>query len=172
MLGGAPARPQLLPDLPGRVREGGRRLDPPLLRQGIASLAGELPVGERLLAGFLQRDQGESTEPELGSAAADREALDPAPAARGPHIEIEALAVTIASGLAHVAHEGRRQGVVGMPSARLCVAGVAWGVSYIPIYPPQISGCKGMERIDMGQERSLCIVISQYKQVSYMRYGT
>ncbi len=24
----------------------------------------------------------------------------------------------------------------------------------------------------MGQERSLCIVISQYKQVSYMRYGT
>ena len=24
----------------------------------------------------------------------------------------------------------------------------------------------------MGQERSLCIVISQYKQVSYRRYGT
>ena len=39
-------------------------------------LAGQLPVRERLLPGFLQRDQGEGAEPELGSSAPDREADD------------------------------------------------------------------------------------------------
>ena len=119
MLGGAPARPQLLPDRPGGGHEGGHRLGPSLLGPGVAPVAGQLPVRERLLARFLERDQGESAEPELGSAATDREALDPAPAARGPHVEIEALAVAVASGLAHVADEGRCQSVVGMPAAGL-----------------------------------------------------
>ena len=72
MLGGAPARPQLVPNLPGRVREGGDRLRPPLLGRGIASLAGQLAVRERPLAGFLQRDQGESAEPELGPSGSRR----------------------------------------------------------------------------------------------------
>ena len=56
--------------------------------EGIASVAGQLPVRERLLARFLQRDQGEPAEPELGSAAADRKALGTAPTTRGPHVEI------------------------------------------------------------------------------------
>ena len=94
---GAPARSQLLPDRSGGVREGGHRLGPPLLGPGVAPVAGQLPVGERLLSRFLERNQGESAEPELGSAATDGEALDPAPAARGPDVEIEALAVAIAS---------------------------------------------------------------------------
>ena len=119
MLRGAPARPQLVPDLPRRLREGGHRLGPPLLGQEVATVAGQLPVRERLLARFLQRNQGESAEPELGSAAPDREALDPPPATRRPHVEIEALAVTIAPGLAHVADEGGRERVVGMLAARL-----------------------------------------------------
>ena len=74
MLGRAPSRPQLLPNLPGRVREGGQRPGPTLPGQRIASLAGQLPVRERLLPGFLQRYQGESAEPELSSAATDGEA--------------------------------------------------------------------------------------------------
>ena len=113
MLGRAPSRPQLLPNLPGRLREGGQRLRPTLPGQRIASLAGQLPVRERLLSGFLQRHQGESAEPELSSAAADGEALDPAPAAGWPHIEIEALAVAIAPGVAHGADEGGREPVLG-----------------------------------------------------------
>ena len=91
MLGGTPARPQLVPDLPGRVREGGRRLDAALLRQRIASLAGQLPVGERLLSGFLEsgaRFVRRWTQPRLPDGG---------------------LAVTIASSLTHVADEGRRE---------------------------------------------------------------
>ena len=79
MSGGAPARPQLLPDRPGGGREAGHRLGPSLLGPGVSPVAGQLPVGERFLARFLERDQGESAEPELGSAAPDGEALDPAP---------------------------------------------------------------------------------------------
>ena len=41
MLGRAPSRPQLLPNLPGRLREGGQRLGPTLPGQRIASLAGQ-----------------------------------------------------------------------------------------------------------------------------------
>ena len=104
---------------PRRLCEGGRRLGPPLLGQEVATVTGQLPVRERLLARFLQRNQGVSAEPELGSAAADREALDPPPATRGPDIEIEAVAVAIAPGLAHVADEDGRESVLGMPAARL-----------------------------------------------------
>ena len=106
-----------------------------LLRQGIAPLAGQLPIGESLLPGFLQRDQGESAEPELGTTATDGEALHPTPAARGPNIEIEALAVAVASGLADIAHEGGHEGVFGMLAARPCVAGGVWRASYPPLYP-------------------------------------
>ena len=123
MPGGAPARPQLLPDLPGRLREGGRRLGAALIGQGISPLPGQLPVGEGLLPGFLQRHQGESAEPELGAAATNGEALHPAPAARGPDIEIEALAVAVASGPADVAHKGGHEGVFGMLPARLALRG-------------------------------------------------
>ncbi len=45
----------------------------------------------------------------------------PAPAPCGPHVEIKALAIAIASGLAHVADKGRCQGVVGMPTAGLAL---------------------------------------------------
>ena len=114
MVGGAPPRTQLIPEPPCRLGEGGHRLGPPLLGQGIATVTGHLPVRERLLAGFLQRDQRVSAEPELGSAAPARQALNPAPAARGPDIEIEAVSVAVPSGPAHVAHEGGRERIVRM----------------------------------------------------------
>ena len=70
MLRGAPARPQLVVDLAGRLGEGGCRLGPPLLREGIAALPGQLAVGQRLLAGLGQRYQGDAAETELASSAA------------------------------------------------------------------------------------------------------
>ena len=146
MLRGAPARPQLVPDLPGRLREGGHRLGPPLLGQEVATVAGQLPVRERLFAGFLQRDEGESAEPELGSAATDREALNPAPATGGPYIEIEAVAIAIAPGLAHIADEDGRERVLGMLAARLAF----WGsfrerhtYHYISRHLPDARGWSG-----------------------------
>ena len=115
-----------------------------LLRQGIASLAGQLPVGEGLLPGFLQRDQGESAEPELGAAATDGEALHPAPAARGPDIEIEALAVAVPSGPADVAHEGGQERAVGMLAGRLALRG-AFGECHAYHYTPIIRWMQGYE---------------------------
>ena len=123
MPGGAPARPQLLPDRPGGVREGGHRLGLPLPGPGVAPVAGQLPVGERLLARFRERDQGETAEPELGSAAADGEALDPTPAPCGSDVEIKALTVAVASGLIHIADKDRGQSVEGIPTARLALRG-------------------------------------------------
>ncbi len=142
MQGGAPARSQLLPDRPGGVREGGHRLGPPLLGPGVAPVAGQLPVRERLLARFLERDEGETAEPELGSAAPDREALDPAPAARGPHVEIESLAVAVASGPVHVADKGRCQSVEGMLPAGLASRG-SFGECHTHHYTPIISWIQG-----------------------------
>ena len=136
MLRGAPARPQLVVDLVGRLGEGGSRLVAPLLRQGIAALPGQLPVREGLLPGFLQRDQGETAESELGPAPADGKALDPAPAARGTHHEIEALAVTIASGPAHATDKEGRERVVGMLAGGLALRG-AFGKRHTHHYTPR-----------------------------------
>ena len=142
MPGGAPARPQLLPDRSGGVRERGNRHRLPLSGPGVAPLAGQLPVGERLLARFLERDQGVTTESELGSAATDGEALNPAPAARGPDVEIEPLAVAVAPGLIHVADKDRCQGVEGMLAARLAFRGT-FLKSHTHHYTPTLSWMQG-----------------------------
>ena len=99
---------------------------------GSPTIAGQLPVRERLLAGLLQRDQRVAAEPEFGSASPDREALDPAPAARGPDIEIGAVAVAVPSRPAHVADEGGRERVMRMPPARLAFRWSSRKVSYSP----------------------------------------
>ena len=119
MVGGAPPRTQLISEFLRRLGEGGHRLGPPLLGQGIATVAGHLPVRERLLAGFLQGDQRVSAEAELGSASPYRQALNPAPAARGPDIEIEAVPVAVPSRPTHVADEGGRERIVRMLAAQL-----------------------------------------------------
>ena len=77
---------------PREAARGPHDHDQLLLRPRLPSVGGrvglayesksQLSVGERLLSGFLQRNQGESADPELGSAATAREALDPAPAAK------------------------------------------------------------------------------------------
>ncbi len=119
VLGVAPAGPQLFPDLRSGLREGRHRLGAALLDQGIAALTGELAVGKGFLARFLERNERKSAEPKFGSTAADGEALNPTPAAGGPDIEIETLSITIPSGLIDVTDQGRRQGVLGMPTLRL-----------------------------------------------------
>ena len=121
----------------GPAARGPNSHDQLLLRPRLPSVGGrvglayesesQLLVHERILSGFLQRHQGESTEPELSSTAADGETLDPAPTAGWPHIEIEALAVAIAPGVAHVAE-------------------VVSEMAYPPIY----GGCKRMLWIDLG----------------------
>lgn len=82
-----------------------------------------MSVGERLLARLLELDQGVTAEPEFGSAAADGEALDPAPAPCGSDVETRALAVAVASGLIHVADKDRGHGVEGMPTTWLALRG-------------------------------------------------
>jgi len=47
--------------------------------QRVAAGAGELAIGERLLARFPERDEREAAQSDLAAAAADGEALDPAP---------------------------------------------------------------------------------------------
>ena len=51
--------------------------------------------------------------------APDREAIYPAPAACGTDIGIEAVPVAISSGATHVAHDGGRERVLGVPITRL-----------------------------------------------------
>ena len=49
----------------------------------------------------------------------DHEALDPTPAPGGPDIEVKAVPIAVPSRPAHVAHEGGRERVAGMPTAPL-----------------------------------------------------
>ena len=59
----------LLLDDPGRrFRKGRDSLRPALLRKRVPALAGQLPVGPRLLAGLGQRDEADAAESELTPA--------------------------------------------------------------------------------------------------------
>ena len=85
----------------------------------VAARAGELAVGERPLAGLGQRDEGEAAEAEHARLAADHEPLHPAARPGGVDVQVQAVAVGVAAGLADVAAEGGREGLVGMASAAL-----------------------------------------------------
>ena len=82
MLGRPPARPQLLPDPPCRLREGGHPLGPPLFGKRIAPSRASFRFANAFSRASFSESKGLSAEPELGSAAPDREPLDPAAAAR------------------------------------------------------------------------------------------
>ena len=115
----APAGPHVGPDPFGGVGERGPAPGAALVGEGIASGAGELAVGERLLAGFLERDERETAESEFAASAADGDPLHPASAARRPDIEVQAMSIAVASGLGDVSDEGGGEGVFGLPALGL-----------------------------------------------------
>ena len=172
MVGGAPPRTQLIPEPPRRLGEGRHRLGPPLLGQGVATLAGQLPVRERLLAGLLQRDQRVSAEPALGSAAPDREALNPAPAPRGPDIEIKAVPVAVSSGPAHVADEGRRERVVRMLATRLAFRRSSRERHTHHYISHNVADARGRQRTPTDRIQPYMSIVTQCIQATCVRYET
>ena len=88
-----PARAVVLPDPLGRFGEGGQGLGAAPLDQWVAALAGDLAVGECLLARLLERNEREAPESQLAPAPPDYEPLYPPPRAGGLHEEVQAVAV-------------------------------------------------------------------------------
>ena len=80
---------------PGGVGEGGNPLDPALVGQWVAALAGGLTVGDGLLAGLGERDEWDAAETEFAAASSDDEPLDPAPSAGRLDEEVESLTVAV-----------------------------------------------------------------------------
>ena len=79
----APASPLLFQYTGSSFGEGEDTLGAALLPKWVPALAGQLAVGERLLSGLGQRDQGEAAESDLTAAATDDEALNPAAGSAG-----------------------------------------------------------------------------------------
>ncbi|MCY3820072.1 MAG: hypothetical protein OXH52_12025 [Gammaproteobacteria bacterium] len=114
--GAAPAGPLLFDDLGRGVGERRHALGAALFGQGIATLAGELAVGQRPLPRLGERYQGGATESEFTFPALDDEPLDPAPRPGGLDDEVEALPVTVPAGRGGT-DEGGRQGLVGVTAS-------------------------------------------------------
>ena len=128
--------------------EGEDTLGAALLPKWVPALAGQLAVGERLLSGLGQRDQGEAAESDLTAAATDDEALNPAAGSGRLDKEVEAIAVGVSSGRSG----GKRpKGPLGDggPWAWCWLAG---GLSRLqqpfPHYMGDGSGFQGMMRVD------------------------
>ena len=103
----------------GRLGEGGHAGRGAFVPQRVAARAGELAVGERPLAGFGQRDEREAAEAEHARLAADHEPLHPTSRPGRVDVQVQAVAISVAAGLADVAAEGDREGLVGMPASAL-----------------------------------------------------
>ena len=115
----APPGPLLLDHAPGGLGERGDAHGAPLLGHRVAARAGELAVGQRLLARLGQRDQL-ATLPSPNSRLRPRidEPLNPAPRSGPLHIEVEPVAVAVSAGRGR-AHEGGREPLVGMTALGL-----------------------------------------------------
>ena len=68
------------------------------LREGIAAGPGQHAVGEGLLAGLGERDEGGGAESEFAPPAADDEPLDPAPGPGRLDEQVQAVAVSVGPG--------------------------------------------------------------------------
>ncbi len=66
-----------------------------LVGEGVSTRAGELAVGEGLLAGLGQGDEMDAAESELVFPSADNESLDPASGSGRLDVEIESVAVGV-----------------------------------------------------------------------------
>ena len=134
----SPPGPLLLDHTSSGFGERGYATGAPLLGQRVAARAGELAVGQRLLAGLGQRDQGDAPESELALAAPNDEPLNPAPRSRRLHVEVQPVAVRVSSRRGG-AHESGRQGLVGMTALGLGFPGRAGRVRYRIPSPYNIS---------------------------------
>ena len=135
MLGVAPAGPHLRQYRLGGGGEGGHALEAALLGERVASGAGEPAVGEGLGAGVLERDEREAAESEFAASAADDEPLYPAAGAGRLDVKVQAIAITVASGLCYVSDEGGRERVVGLPAVRLGGPGSCREFHGLPVFP-------------------------------------
>ncbi len=97
----------------GGFGEGRNALAASLLGKRVPALTGELAVGERLLPGLCQGDQGNAAESELAAAAADEEALNPAAGSAGLDEQVQSVSIGVSSGRSG-ANEGGREGLLGM----------------------------------------------------------
>ena len=112
-------------------------MDAALVGEWVSTLAGELAVGDGLLAGLGERDGGDGAESKFGTPGPDDEALDPAACASRLDIEVQAVAVDVVPRRCG-SDEGGGEGVVGMASPALGSA--AWGGFYLCKYPCIIYG--------------------------------
>ena len=101
-----PPGPLLLDHPLGGLGEGGDAHQPKLLGERIAARAGELLVGQRLLAGLGHRDQFDAAASKLALAAPNHEALNPTPDPGLLDVEVESVSVAVPTGRSG-AHEGR-----------------------------------------------------------------
>ena len=101
----------------------------------VSTLAGELAVGDGLLAGLDERDGGDGAESKFGTPAPDDEALDPAADASRLNIEVQAVAVDVVPRRCG-SDEAGFAGVVGMASPALGSA--AWGGDSISVNIPAL----------------------------------
>ena len=69
-----------------------------LLGERISALAGKRAVGERLLPGLGQGNEGNATETELTAAASNEQALNPAAGSAGLDEEVQSVAIGVSAG--------------------------------------------------------------------------
>ena len=100
------------------LSEGGHGLGASLVGERVSSRAGDLAVGEGLLAGLGERNQMDAAESEFVFPAPDDEALDPASGSGTLDVEIEAVAIGVPPD-ARGTDEGGGEGVVGMSALGL-----------------------------------------------------
>ena len=168
-MGAAPAGPLLLQHLRGGLLEGRRPLDAAALGERVSALAGELAVGDGLLAGLGERDQGDAAEPEFVPPAADDEPLHPAPGAGGLDEQVESLSVAVSSWRG-VADEGGRQSPVGMAAAGLSVSD--GGVPHIMHHTPLYGGRRCAAQDVLTRQVDGSAAINGYYPVIYERIWT
>ena len=129
----APAGPLLLHHPLGGFGEGRHVPGAASLGQGITSLAGQLAVRPRLLAGLGERNQRNAAESEVAAASADDEALDPASGSVRFDEEVQAVAVAVSARWGR-AHECGGERLVGVTTLGLGLPGRSGSKSYITNY--------------------------------------
>ena len=102
----------------GGFGEGRYALPTTLLGKRVAALAGQLTVGQRLFPGLGEGDQRDAAEPELAAPTPDEQALNPASGSARLDEEVQPVAVRVSSRRGR-AHEGSRQGLIGMAALGL-----------------------------------------------------
>ena len=126
----APPGPLLFHDPLGGLGKCRHPLGAASLGERIAALAGQLPVGPRLLPGLGERDQSHASEPEVPPPPANHQPLDPASGSARLDEEVEPVAVAVSAGRGR-AHERGRKRFVGMATLRLGPTARVGHVTYV-----------------------------------------